>query len=133
MESHDHIMPLTDEEYNLIRQNEETILILGNAPFADDTEGETGFHDTHFGKFNRRPLKGFPIHTIGTSMDVIKQDVEALVAKVKAEPEKTFVIEDVGINKKSNIGVETMAPLFEPLKEMDNVFFVKEYWDFYNA
>ncbi|MBO4609227.1 MAG: SGNH/GDSL hydrolase family protein [Lachnospiraceae bacterium] len=42
VESHDHIMPLTDEEYNLIRQNEETILILGNAPFADDTEGEEG-------------------------------------------------------------------------------------------
>jgi hypothetical protein len=42
VESHDHIMPLTDEEYNLIRQNEETILILGNAPFADEPEGEEG-------------------------------------------------------------------------------------------
>ena len=42
VESHDHIMPLTDEEYNLIRQNEETILILGNAPFADMREEEEG-------------------------------------------------------------------------------------------
>ena len=42
VESHDHIMPLTDEEYNLIRQNEETILILGNAPFADGRGDEEG-------------------------------------------------------------------------------------------
>ena len=42
VESHDHIMPLTDDEYNLIRQNEETILILGNAPFAYASESEEG-------------------------------------------------------------------------------------------
>ena len=42
VESHDYIMPLTDDEYNLIRQNEETILIFGNAPFADDPEGGEG-------------------------------------------------------------------------------------------
>ena len=111
------------------RWSTQTIVVYGCN--ADDTEGEAGFHDTHFGKFNRRPLKGFPIHTIGTSMEVIKQDVEALIAKVKAEPEKTFIIEDVGINKKSNIGVETMAPLFAPLKDAENVFFVKEYWEYY--
>ena len=112
------------------RWSPQTVVVYGCN--ADDTEGEAGFHDTHFGKFNRRPLKGFPIHTIGTSMDVIKQDVKDLIAKVKAEPEKTFIIEDVGINKKSNIGVETMAPLFEPLKDAENVFFVKEYWEYYN-
>ena len=41
-ECHDHIMPLTDYEYNLIRQNEETILILGNDPFASDRSGKNG-------------------------------------------------------------------------------------------
>ena len=41
-ECHDHIMPLTDEEYNLIRQNEETILILGNDPFAADRNEKDG-------------------------------------------------------------------------------------------
>ena len=40
-ECHDSIMPLTDEEYNLIRQNEEVILVLGNNPFSDDC-GENG-------------------------------------------------------------------------------------------
>jgi len=100
---------------------------------ADNTDGEKGFHNTHFGRFNRRPLKGFPIHTIGTSMDTIKQDVEALVAKVKAEPQTVFVVENVGISKKTNLGVATMAPLFEPLKDMENVYFVEEYWNYYNT
>lgn len=40
-ECHDSIMPLTDEEYNLIRQNEEVILVLGNDPFSDNC-GENG-------------------------------------------------------------------------------------------
>ena len=113
------------------RWSTKTVVVYGCN--ADDTEGEKGFHNTHFGKFNRNPQKGFPIHTIGTSMDVIKKDVKDLIAKVKAEPEATFVIEDVGISKKTNLGVEMMAPLFEPLKGVENVFFVKEYWDFYNA
>ena len=40
-ECHDNIMPLTDEEYNLIRQNEEVILVFGNDPFSEDC-GENG-------------------------------------------------------------------------------------------
>ena len=40
-ECHDSIMPLTDEEYNLIRQNEEVILVFGNDPFSDSC-GENG-------------------------------------------------------------------------------------------
>lgn len=116
---------------NVRRWSAETVVVYGCN--ADDTEGEKGFLDTHFSKlYNHRPMKGFPIHTIGTSMDVIKKDVQALIAKVEAEPEKTFVINDVGISKKTNLGVEVMAPLFAPLKEKDNVFFVKEYWAYYN-
>jgi len=40
-ECHDSIMPLTDEEYNLIRQNEEVILVFGNDPFSENC-GESG-------------------------------------------------------------------------------------------
>lgn len=112
------------------RWSPNTVVVYGCN--ADDTDGEKGFHNTHFGRFNRRPLKGFPIHTIGTSMDTIKHDVKALVAKVKAEPQTIFVVEDVGISKKTNLGVATMAPLFEPLKDMENVYFVEAYWQYYN-
>ena len=112
------------------RWDTNTVVIYGCN--ADDTDGEKGFHDTHFGRFTRRPLKGFPIHTIGTSMEIIQKDVKDLIAKVENEPQMTFVIENVGISKKTNLGVETMAPLFEPLKDKENVYFLKEYWNYYN-
>ena len=49
---------------------------------ADDTEGEKGFSNTHYSRFCRIPLKGFPIRVIDTSMEVVKQDVKALIKKV---------------------------------------------------
>ena len=39
----------------------------------------------------------------------------------------------IGISKKTNLGVETMAPLFKPLTDVGNVYFVKEYWDYYQS
>ena len=99
---------------------------------ADDTDGEKGFSNTHPNGFSHLPLqKGFPIHVIGTSMDVVKKDVKELMAKVKDEPEATFIIENVGLSKKTNLGVETMAPLFESLKDKENVYYVKDYWNYY--
>ena len=100
---------------------------------ADDTDGEKGFSSTHISRFNHYPLSGYPIYTMGASIDMIKKDVEGLINKVLSQPQKTFVIENVGISKKTNLGVETMAPLFEPLKDVENVYFVKEYWDYYQS
>lgn len=95
-------------------------------------EFEKGFSNTHPNGFSHLPLqKGFPIHVIGTSMEVVKKDVKDLIAKVKNEPETTFIIENVGLSKKINIGAETMAPIFAPLKDKENVYFVKDYWDYY--
>ncbi len=113
------------------RWSADTVVVYGSN--ADDTDGEKGFSNTHLSRFNHYVLKGFPIHTIGASMEVIKKDVRALIDKVNGEPKTTFIIENVGISKKTNLGVETMAPLFEPLKKLENVYFVKEYWDYYQS
>ena len=116
---------------NVRRWSADTIVVYGSN--ADDTDGEKGFSNTHISRFNHYPLSGYPICTIGASMDVIKKDVEGLINKVLSQPQKTFVIENVGISKKTNLGVETMAPLFEPLTDVGNVYFVKEYWDYYQS
>ena len=116
---------------NVRRWGADTIVVYGSN--ADDTDGEKGFSNTHVSRFNHYPLSGYPICTIGASMDVIKKDVEGLINKVLSQPQKTFLIENVGISKKTNLGVETMAPLFEPLKDVENVYFVKEYWDYYQS
>jgi ADP-ribosylglycohydrolase len=96
---------------------------------AAETEGERGFFETRASGKNRNPLAGFPIHTIGTSIDTVKRDIQHLVAEVEANPDKIFLIEDVGIGKKSQIGLDVMAPLFEPLKDKENVYLHKDIWN----
>ncbi|MBR4392134.1 MAG: ADP-ribosylglycohydrolase family protein [Bacteroidales bacterium] len=113
------------------RWSKNTVVVYGSN--ADDTDGEKGYSATHISRFNHYPMSGYPIHIIGTTMDVIEKDVNDLIAKVKNEPQTIFVIENVGIGKKANLGIETMAPLFAPLKDMENVYFVKEYWDYYQS
>ena len=113
------------------RWGKECVIVYGTN--AAESEGERGYFETRGSRYNRTPLAGFPIHTIGTSLDVVKQDIQRLIAEVEANPDKIFIVEDVGIGKKTNLGVETMAPLFEPLKDTENVYFVKEYRDYYQS
>ncbi len=96
---------------------------------AAETEGERGYFDTRASRYNRKPLAGFPIHTIGTSLDTVKKDIENLIAEVEANPDKIYLIEDVGIGKKSLIGLDVMAPLFEPLKDKENVYLHQDIWN----
>lgn len=99
---------------------------------ADDTVGETGHDCTHLSKYCHHPLSGFPIHIIGTPMETVQRDVQELIARVEREPETTFLIMNIGLGKKTNLGIEAVAPLFAPLKDKENVYFVQAYWDYYN-
>lgn len=112
------------------RWSTKTVVVYGSN--ADDTEGEKGFSNTHYSRFCRLPLKGFPVRVIGTTTDMMKQDVQALLGKVENEPETIFLVEDIGLSKKSNLGIETMGSLFAQLKNRENVYFTQEYWDFFN-
>jgi len=116
---------------NVRRWGANTVVVFGSN--ADGTNGEKGLSDTHVSRYNHKPLKGFPIRTIGTTMDVVKNDVENLIAKVNSEPNAIFVVEDVGISKKSNVGINRIAPLFMPLVKKENVYFVQEYWDYFKS
>ena len=96
---------------------------------VEETEGERGYFETRLSRFTRVPLAGFPIHTIGTSIDTVKKDIQRLVTEVEANPDKIFLVEDVGIGSKSQIGLDVMAPLFAPLKDKENVYLYKDVWD----
>ena len=113
------------------RWGKDCVIVYGSN--AAESEGERGYFETRGSRYNRTPLAGFPIHTIGTSLDVVKQDIQRLITEVEAHPDKIYIVEDVGIGKKTNLGVETMAPLFEPLKDTVNVYFTKEYRDYYQS
>lgn len=111
------------------RWSTQTVVVYGSN--ADDTEGEKGFSNTHYSRFCHIPLMGFPVRVIGTTMEQTKQDVQVLIGKVEAEPETTFLVEDVGLSKKSNLGIGTMGPLFAPLKGKENVYFTQKYWAYF--
>jgi hypothetical protein len=110
------------------RWNSNTIVVYGCN--SDDTEGEKGYFDTRTTRFNRIPKKGYPIHTIGTSMKTIKSEINTLIEQIKADPTSTYIIENVGISEKSGYSVETIVPLFKPLMNLDNVYMIAEFWDY---
>lgn len=110
-----------------------TSTIVVYASNADDTEGEKGFSNTHYSRFTRLPLSGFPIRIIGTPMETVQRDVKELIVRVAREPETTFLIENIGLGKKANLGINMMAPLFAPLKDKQNVYFVQEYWNYFKS
>lgn len=122
---------ITPASYKLSSWSVDTVVVYGCD--LEDKKGEKGSSNTHYNRGNLRILKGFQIHTIGTTMDVIKKDVESLIAKVNNEPQKTFIVGDVGISALSNFGIEKMASLFKPLVDKKNVYFTEEYWDYFNS
>ena len=116
---------------NASRWSVDSVIVYGSN--IEEKDGEKGFSYTIPSRHQRMPLKGFPIHTIGTTMDVVKKDVNSLIEKVNNEPQSTFVIENVGLSKKTNIGIEKMAPLFKPLVDKEIVYFTEEYWNYFNS
>lgn len=100
---------------------------------AEESEGERGYFETRTSRFTRMPLAGFPIHTIGTPIDTVKQDIRRLIAEVGANPDKIYLVQDVGLGKKSQIGLDVIAPLFEPLKDKENVYLYKDIWNRING
>ena len=108
------------------RWGNDCVLVYGTN--AEESEGERGYFETRISRFTRKPLAGFPIHTIGTSIDIVKQDIRRLIAEVRANPDKIYLVQDVGLGKKSQIGLDVMAPLFKPLKDKENVYLYKDIW-----
>ena len=112
---------------NIRRNGINTVIVYGAN--IDDSINAKGRYEARLHKKDR---KGFPIRVVGTPIEILKEDVDKLIASVDENPEKLFYIFDVGINE-PNRGVELMARLFEPLKDKDNVYLWKDFWDYYNS
>lgn len=97
---------------------------------SDNSVREEGFVDTIHTRYNYYPKKGYPIHAIGTSIETIKSEIDALVKRIKADPSTIYIIKEVGISKMAGYSIETIAPLFKPLMRMENVLMLREYWDY---
>lgn len=93
-------------------------VVYGDA--SQGQRGEDGKAETVFSRFNRNPVKGYPIPTIGKNLDEIQASVSAFVEHAKAHPERRFHVRKVGYHK-AGYTVQQIAPLFKDAVGLKNI------------
>ena len=92
------------------------VVVYGAGP----GKGENGAAEVVASRFNRFPREGYPIPTIGKSLEEIKAGVKTFVEYAKQNPDKRFHVRKVGYDK-AGYSVEQIAPLFAEVKNLSNV------------
>ena len=90
-----------------------------------DNYDEDGVDETKFSRYNKKPRKGYPIPTIGKTIDEIKDSVDTFIDYAKQHPELRFHIRKVGYDK-AGYTIEQIAPLFNGAKDVANILLPKE-------
>ena len=86
---------------------------------------ESGFFDTKYSQQNRYPKKGYPIPTIGKTLEEISESIASFFEYAKQHPELRFHIRKVGYDK-AGYKIEQIAPLFNGAKDVKNILLPKE-------
>ena len=97
------------------------IIVYGK---GDDYD-EDGVDETKFSRYNKKPRKGYPIPTIGKTIDEIKDSVDTFIDYAKQHPELRFHIRKVGYDK-AGYTIGQIAPLFNGAKDVTNILLPKE-------
>ena len=92
------------------------IVVFGHG----DEQYESGGHEVYPSRINRRPHKGYPIPTIGKSLEEISSGIDTFISYAAAHPELRFHVRKVGYDK-AGYSVDQIAPLFARAKELKNV------------
>ena len=98
-------------------------VVYGDAPKGQ--KGEDGKTETIPSRFNNKPVKGYPIPTIGKSLDEIRASVSKFIEQAKKHPERRYHIRKVGYHK-AGYTVQQIAPLFEDAVGLKNVLLPEE-------
>jgi len=96
----------------------EEYVVYGDA--SQGQRGEDGKAETVFSRFNRNPVKGYPIPTIGKNLDEIQASVSAFIEHAKAHPERRFHVRKVGYHK-AGYTIQQIAPLFKDAVGLKNI------------
>ena len=70
-------------------------------------------------------MQGYPIPTIGRSLEEIKASVATFIEYAKQNPDLRFHIRKVGYDK-AGYTIEQIAPLFNNAKKVTNILLPKE-------
>ena len=98
-------------------------IVYGDAPAG--VNGEEGKMETILSRFNHHPAQGYPIMTVGASLEDIRSGVDGFLAHAKAHPGTRFHVRRVGYDK-AGYSVPQIAPLFKDALELENVLLPAE-------
>ena len=90
-----------------------------------DKEDENGKNETILTRYNTHPREGYGIHTIGKTLEEIREGVDTFIAYAKQHPELRFHTRKVGYDK-AGYTIEQIAPLFKEAKDVANILLPKE-------
>ena len=90
-----------------------------------EKEDEDGVKETILTRFNTHPREGYGIHTIGKTLDEIREGIDAFIAHAKQHPDLRFHTRKVGYDK-AGYTLEQIAPLFKGAKDVKNILLPKE-------
>ena len=122
VESDYHFTPSRVAPPAIDRWNPNAEVVVYGKGDNDDEEGGTEVVPSRFVRF---VVKGYPIPTIGKSLDEIKASVATFIDYAKHHPELRFHIRRVGYHK-AGYTVEQIAPLFSEAKSISNILLPKE-------
>lgn len=108
---------------------EDDVVVFGAG--VGNGESESGSSEVFASRFNRHSRCGYPILTIGKTLEEIESGVEVFIVYAKQNPSKRFHVRKVGYDK-AGYTVEQIAPLFNGAKELTNVLLPKEMLDVLN-
>lgn len=108
---------------NITRLTEHLCVVYGS------DEGGNDHEDGHFevigSRMNHHPKKGYPIPTVGKTLDEVSDGVKAFIAHAKANPDITFHVRKVGYDK-AGFPVGDIAPLFQEALNQPNILLPEE-------
>lgn len=92
---------------------------------SGENTNEKGGDEAKKSRYNPLPLIGYPIPTIGKSLEEISKNIASFIEYAKQHPELRFHIRKVGYDK-AGYTIEQIAPLFKGAKDVVNILLPKE-------
>ena len=98
-------------------------IVYGEAP--EGVSAEEGKAETVLSRFNHHPAQGYPILTVGKTLEEICSGVKGFLRYAKDHPETRFHVRRVGYDK-AGYTVEQIATMFRGALELSNVLLPEE-------
>lgn len=109
--------------HSINRWTNDECIVYGEA--SDGLNSEEGKVETLPSRFNHFPKEGYPILTVGRSLEEIQTGVAEFIQYAKANPGKRFIVRKVGYHR-AGYTIQQIAPMFKEAVGLKNVLLPEE-------